>query len=138
MPAFGPIKRRDCISGLRKIGFSGPYSGGKHQYMLQGTKWVRIPNPHQGDVSVSLLRQILAEADITRDEWESVQAVDMASCRCLLWLVHIWVEDCPMKMQNKVQRFANRKGFRASSGFAQQYIRVSRILDPQELYNALY
>jgi HicA toxin of bacterial toxin-antitoxin, len=72
MPAFGAIKRRDLISGLRKIGFSGPYSGAKHQYMLQGTKRVRIPNPHQSDVSVSLLRQILAEADITRDEWESV------------------------------------------------------------------
>jgi hypothetical protein len=31
MPSFGPIKRGDLIRYLRKAGFDGPYSGGKHQ-----------------------------------------------------------------------------------------------------------
>ena len=33
MPAFGPIKRRDLIGYLRQLGFDGPYSGKKHQFM---------------------------------------------------------------------------------------------------------
>ena len=36
MPAFGPIKRSDLIRNLRKLGFEGPYTGGKHQYMVRG------------------------------------------------------------------------------------------------------
>ena len=36
MPAFGPIKRSDLIGNLRKLGFEGPYTGGKHQYMVRG------------------------------------------------------------------------------------------------------
>ena len=34
MPIFGPISRRDLIAALRVAGFSGPYSGGKHQFMV--------------------------------------------------------------------------------------------------------
>ncbi|MGB3513862.1 MAG: hypothetical protein WBA93_32575 [Microcoleaceae cyanobacterium] len=33
MPIFGPISRRDLIAALRVAGFSGPYSGGKHQFI---------------------------------------------------------------------------------------------------------
>ena len=36
MPRFGPIKRRDLIRYLRRLGFEGPYSGGKHQFMSKG------------------------------------------------------------------------------------------------------
>ena len=36
MPAFGSIKRSDLIRNLRKLGFEGPYTGGKHQYMVRG------------------------------------------------------------------------------------------------------
>ena len=28
MPAWGPVKRRDLIAGLRALGFEGPFSGG--------------------------------------------------------------------------------------------------------------
>jgi hypothetical protein len=34
MPTFGPIKLQELISCLRKLGFNGPYSGGKHQFMV--------------------------------------------------------------------------------------------------------
>ena len=45
MPTCGPIKRKELIYYLRQVGFSGPYSGGKHQFMLKGHLRVRIPNP---------------------------------------------------------------------------------------------
>ncbi len=31
---------------------------------------LRIPNPHQRDISVGLLRRILRQADISLQEWE--------------------------------------------------------------------
>lgn len=37
MPTFGPIRRKDLIHYLHQLGFDGPYSGGKHQFMLKGT-----------------------------------------------------------------------------------------------------
>ena len=69
MPAFGPIKRSDLIRNLRKLGFEGPYTGGKHQYMVRGEVRVVLPNPHQGDISRDLLARILRQAGISREEW---------------------------------------------------------------------
>ena len=68
MAKFGPISRRDLIDYLRQYGFDGPYSGGKHQFLLKGTLRLTIPNPHQGDISVYLLGKILKQAGISRDE----------------------------------------------------------------------
>jgi len=36
MPKAGPIKHRDLIRYLRKLGWEGPYAGGKHEYMVKG------------------------------------------------------------------------------------------------------
>ena len=72
MPPFGPIKRSDLIRHLGQAGFQGPYSGGKHQYMVQGAVTIRIPNPHRGDVGMELLTRILRQAGISRDEWEAL------------------------------------------------------------------
>ena len=38
--------------------------------MVKGSIQVRIPNPHRGDISRGLLAAILAEAGISREEWE--------------------------------------------------------------------
>ncbi len=46
MPPFGPVSRKDLIRYLRRLGFDGPYVGGKHQYMIRGEVKLRIPNPH--------------------------------------------------------------------------------------------
>ncbi len=70
MPPFGPIKRRELIRFLKRLGFAGPYSGGKHQFMVKDTQTLRIPNPHQGDIGKELLTRILRQARITRAEWE--------------------------------------------------------------------
>jgi len=38
MPPWGPTKRRVLISGLRSLGFEGPFSGGKHEFMVRVDK----------------------------------------------------------------------------------------------------
>jgi predicted RNA binding protein YcfA (HicA-like mRNA interferase family) len=72
MPRIGPIKRKDLIVSMQKLGFTGPYPGGKHEYMARGDVRVRIPNPHQSDISKDLLVRMLKEAGISRKEWEQV------------------------------------------------------------------
>jgi predicted RNA binding protein YcfA (HicA-like mRNA interferase family) len=70
MPAFGPIDRRKLIAALRTAGFSGPYSGTDHQFMVRDELAVRIPNPHGSDIGRNLLSEILKQAGISRKEWE--------------------------------------------------------------------
>jgi predicted RNA binding protein YcfA (HicA-like mRNA interferase family) len=70
MPAFGPIKRKDLIDYLKQSGFTGPYAGGRHQYLVKGQLKLAIPNPHQGEIGRELLARILRQAGIEREEWE--------------------------------------------------------------------
>jgi predicted RNA binding protein YcfA (HicA-like mRNA interferase family) len=70
MPPWAPAKRRDLIAGLRRLGFTGPFSGGKHQFMTRGDVVLTIPNPHRNDIGVNLLSVILRQAGISRKEWE--------------------------------------------------------------------
>ena len=72
MPQIGPIRREDFLSCLRRMGFEGPYAGGKHQLMQKGLQTVRVPNPHRGDISAGLLARILRDAGIDRVEWEKL------------------------------------------------------------------
>ena len=70
MPRLGPIKREELIRYLRVLGFEGPYSGKKHQFMLKGVVRLRIPNPHQRDIGRELLSRILKQAGIDKETWE--------------------------------------------------------------------
>ena len=72
MPALGPIKRADLIKWLRKFGFDGHYSGGKHLFMVKGNLTLTIPNPHKKDIGKEFLDRILRQAGIPRDEWEKL------------------------------------------------------------------
>lgn len=72
MPVFGPISRNNLIKCLRKAGYEGPYSGSKHQFMRKENLTIRIPDPHRGDISKSLLIRILRQAKINKQEWESL------------------------------------------------------------------
>lgn len=40
--------------------------------MQHGDLVLTIPNPHTGDIGIGLLSRILAQASISRAEWESV------------------------------------------------------------------
>jgi len=57
------------MSRLRRLGFDGPYQGGKHPYMIKGNLTLTIPDPHRGEIGISLLSRILTRAGITKDEW---------------------------------------------------------------------
>jgi len=66
------ISLRDLIKKFRKLGFDGPYSGGRHLFMSKGDLKIRIPNPHKGDISKHLLAEILRQAGISRDKWHKL------------------------------------------------------------------
>lgn len=72
MPKLAPIKQKDLIKYFRKLGFDGPYSGGKHPIMQKGSLTVTIPNPHSGDISKGFLLRILKQAEIEREIWEKL------------------------------------------------------------------
>jgi predicted RNA binding protein YcfA (HicA-like mRNA interferase family) len=72
MPPFGPISHAAFVRALRQLGWDGPYPGGKHLIMRQGTVRLIIPNPHQGDIGVHLLTRLLRQAGIDRASWEQV------------------------------------------------------------------
>jgi predicted RNA binding protein YcfA (HicA-like mRNA interferase family) len=70
MPTFGPIKRYDLVKYLREWGFDGPYSGGKHPFMIKRDLTLTIPNPHQKDIGKEFLIRILRQAGMSKEEWE--------------------------------------------------------------------
>jgi predicted RNA binding protein YcfA (HicA-like mRNA interferase family) len=72
MPALGSIKRKDLIWYLKKMQFDGPYSGGKHQFMIKGNVRLTLPNPHRQEISIGLLSKILKQAGIEKIDWEKL------------------------------------------------------------------
>jgi predicted RNA binding protein YcfA (HicA-like mRNA interferase family) len=66
------ISRRELIKKLKALGFTGPFSGGKHQFMKKGQQKIRIPNPHKStEVSISLVKEILRQAGISDIDWDN-------------------------------------------------------------------
>ncbi len=72
MPPWGPVPRRRLVRALRDLGFDGPFAGGRHEFMQRGDLVLTIPNPHAGDIGIGLLSRILAQASISRAQWEPV------------------------------------------------------------------
>ena len=76
-----PLKRRELIRRLRALGFEGPFSGSKHQFMVRGSLKLRIPNPHDGDIGAAswpnfyAKRALIPKAGIARAPDESVFGV---------------------------------------------------------------
>jgi hypothetical protein len=72
MPAFGPIGRADLIRALRRAGYTGPFPGGRHSFMVRGHHRLIIPNPHRGTIGVQLLGDLLRKAGLSRQDWEAL------------------------------------------------------------------
>jgi predicted RNA binding protein YcfA (HicA-like mRNA interferase family) len=68
---LAPIARRDLIRRLRKLGWAGPESGTKHEFMVLGSRKLRLPNPHQGDISRELVGELLKQAGISVEHWNN-------------------------------------------------------------------
>ena len=72
MPPLGPMKRRAFVASLRRLGFTGPYHGGKHQIMQRGALTLILPNPHGSDIEKKLLARLLHQPGIDKTTWESL------------------------------------------------------------------
>jgi predicted RNA binding protein YcfA (HicA-like mRNA interferase family) len=64
-----PVSQPELIRRLRNFGWEGPTFHSDHPYMRKGELRLRIPNPHGSDISVDLLKRILRQAEISREEW---------------------------------------------------------------------
>jgi len=68
-----PCKRQNFIRRLRKLGFDGPFSGTRHQFMIY--KHYRLAIPSNAEYSVPQLRMMIREVEnivgheITANEW---------------------------------------------------------------------
>ncbi len=73
MSRWTPCKRRDFIRRLRQLGFDGPFSGTRHQFMVYGQHRLTIPT--NSDYSVPQLRMMIREVEdimgreISVNEW---------------------------------------------------------------------
>lgn len=73
MSRWVPCKRILFIRRLRGLGFDGPFSGSRHQFMLHGNH--RLALPSNEEYSVPQLRMMIREVEdiierrITLDEW---------------------------------------------------------------------
>lgn len=73
MSRWTPCKRADFIRKLRQLGFDGPFSGTRHQFMIVGQK--RLAIPANAEYTVPQLRTMLREVveilgrDITLEHW---------------------------------------------------------------------
>ncbi|HEY1662195.1 MAG TPA: type II toxin-antitoxin system HicA family toxin [Verrucomicrobiae bacterium] len=76
MAGWRPLKRRDFIRKLRSLGFAGPFSGTRHQFMIFGQYRQTIPT--NSEYSVPQLRMLLHQVEsilgrpISPDEWSSL------------------------------------------------------------------
>jgi predicted RNA binding protein YcfA (HicA-like mRNA interferase family) len=70
VPRLTPCSRSDFIRKLKNLRYQGPFSGSDHEFMSKpGHGNIKVPNPHQGDISVDLLSRILRDSNISRDDW---------------------------------------------------------------------
>lgn len=66
-----PISRRELIRRFHTLGFTGPVSGSRHQFVVKGELKVRIPNPHKGSqIDWSLVKELLRQAGIKTSDWD--------------------------------------------------------------------
>ncbi len=67
-----PISRLVLIRKLKNLGFIGPYSGGKHEFMEKGDLRLAIPNPHRGDIGVRLISIILKQISLSSRDFDAL------------------------------------------------------------------
>ncbi len=67
------ISWRKLVQNFRKLGFEGPYSGGKHIFMKKGVLKIHIPSKHKGNISAGLVSEILRQAETDREKWDKLQ-----------------------------------------------------------------
>lgn len=57
MPKLSPVSFSELVRKLTALDFEGPFSGGKHLFMVKGDLRLTIPNPHRQDIGVDRLNK---------------------------------------------------------------------------------
>jgi len=76
MSRWTPCKRNDFMSRLRRLGFTGPFAGTRHQFLVYAHHRLTIPS--NSEYSVPQLRFMIREVgrilgrQITAEEWDSL------------------------------------------------------------------
>jgi predicted RNA binding protein YcfA (HicA-like mRNA interferase family) len=76
MSRWAPCRRREFIRRLRVLGFEGPLSGARHQFLTHGHH--RLAVPSNEEYSVSQLRMMLREVEqilgrkIQAEDWNEI------------------------------------------------------------------
>ena len=66
------VSWRKLVQNFHKLGFEGPYSGGKHLFMKKDSLKIHIPSKHKGDIGKGLVYEILRQAGIDKKDWEKL------------------------------------------------------------------
>ena len=76
MSRWTPCKRRVFVQRLRRLGFVGPFSGTRHQFMVLGQRRLAIPS--NDEYSVPQLKMLLDEVEklvqrrLAPEEWSQL------------------------------------------------------------------
>ncbi len=77
MSRWTPVKRSEFFRRARKLGFEGPFSGARHQFLVNGNHRFTIPS--NAEFSVPQLSLLLREVgamigrSVKRGEWEALE-----------------------------------------------------------------
>ncbi len=76
MSRWMPCRRGEFIRRVHKLGFDGPFSGTRHQFLLFGQKRLAIPS--NAEYSIPQLRMLISEVEgileraISLEEWANL------------------------------------------------------------------
>lgn len=77
MNRWTPVERSEFVRRVRKLGFEGPYSGTRHQFLVKDKHRLTVlSNP---EFSVPQLRLLLREVgamigrNVNQEEWEALE-----------------------------------------------------------------
>jgi hypothetical protein len=76
MAASHPLKRREFIRRLRALGFTGPYRGTRHEFLVLGPRRQTVPS--NSDYSVPQLKMLLRQVEavlgrkVSTEEWDAL------------------------------------------------------------------
>ena len=76
MSQWIPCKRKDFVNRLHRLGFEGPYSGTRHQFLVY--KNHRLAVPSNKEYSIPQLKMMIKEIEriigrtISSDDWDKL------------------------------------------------------------------
>ena len=76
MVSWNPIKRREFVRRLRRLGLEGPFSGARHEFMVFEARRLTIPS--NTEYSIPQLRMMIKEREsvlgrsVSTEEWEAL------------------------------------------------------------------